>query len=64
MTLLTRAFEYASFKHRNQRRKSGDIPYINHPIEVTNILVSCGIQDVSVLCAGVLHDTIEDTETT
>lgn len=49
-------------KHRHQKRKGGDqVPYINHPIEVVNILVESGIHDVKILCGGILHDTIEDT---
>jgi guanosine-3',5'-bis(diphosphate) 3'-pyrophosphohydrolase len=64
--MLTRALRFAASKHRHQRRK--DIhasPYINHPIAVLSILSEeAGIGTVEVLCAAVLHDTIEDTETT
>lgn len=53
---------FAADKHRNQRRKDAEAsPYINHPIALAN---EGGVQDVTVLCAAVLHDTIEDTETT
>lgn len=53
-------------KHRNQRRKDAEAsPYINNPIALDNVLANEGaVQDVTVLCAAVLHDTIEDTETT
>jgi guanosine-3',5'-bis(diphosphate) 3'-pyrophosphohydrolase len=57
---------FAADKHRNQRRKDAEAsPYINHPIALVNVLANeGGVQDVTVLCAAVLHDTIEDTETT
>lgn len=65
-TQVIRALRFAADKHRHQRRK--DIhasPYINHPIALLGILVEeAGISDPEVLCAAVLHDTIEDTETT
>lgn len=62
LKLLTKAYQFASVKHRHQKRKGGDnLPYINHPIEVVNILVQCDINDVKTLCTGILHDTIEDT---
>lgn len=32
LTLLTKAYNFAAIKHQNQKRKHGDIPYINHPI--------------------------------
>ena len=60
------ALAFAAHKHRDQRRKDqGGSPYINHPIALANILVNeGGIADYVVLCAAILHDTIEDTETT
>lgn len=60
---FVKACHFASFKHRNQRRKSADIPYINHPLEVAYILSAAGVEDVATLCAAVLHDTVEDTDT-
>jgi len=64
--LLFQALAFAAHKHRDQRRKGPDrSPYINHPIALANVLCSeAGIADVSVLCAAVLHDTVEDTDTT
>jgi guanosine-3',5'-bis(diphosphate) 3'-pyrophosphohydrolase len=61
-----KAVAFAADKHRNQRRKDAEAsPYINHPIALANVLANeGGIEDVNVLCAAVLHDTIEDTETT
>lgn len=60
------ALAFAAHKHRDQRRKdAGASPYINHPIALADILVNeGGITDHVVLCAAILHDTIEDTETT
>ena len=64
--LIFEALQYAAHKHRDQRRKDPDAsPYINHPIALANILwVSGGIDDPNVICAALLHDTVEDTETT
>jgi guanosine-3',5'-bis(diphosphate) 3'-pyrophosphohydrolase len=63
---LTQAINFAAKKHRREKRKGADgEPYINHPLEVLNLLTSVGkIEDFDVLIAAVLHDTIEDTETT
>jgi guanosine-3',5'-bis(diphosphate) 3'-pyrophosphohydrolase len=60
------ALAFAAHKHRDQRRKDVEAsPYINHPIALADILVNeGGITDHVVLCAAILHDTIEDTETT
>jgi guanosine-3',5'-bis(diphosphate) 3'-pyrophosphohydrolase len=56
---------FATSKHRDQRRKDVDAtPYINHPIAIAKILVDTGrTNDTEILCAALLHDTIEDTET-
>jgi len=64
--LLLKAIRFAAQKHRDQRRKDGDVsPYINHPIEVAEILANVGnVTDLPMLLAAVLHDTVEDTETT
>ena len=66
LAALIQAVAFAADKHRNQRRKDAEVsPYINHPIALANVLANeGGVQDVTVLCAAVLHDTIEDTETT
>lgn len=62
---LITAIDFAARKHRDQRRKNPEsAPYINHCIEVTRILATEGmVEDFEVLVAAVLHDTIEDTET-
>jgi len=64
--LLLAAIEFASRKHSTQRRRDEEAsPYINHPITVTHLLADTGgITDLATLMAAVLHDTIEDTETT
>lgn len=61
-----RAISFAAKKHTLQKRKGADEePYINHPLEVLNLLTSVGrVEDFDVLIAAVLHDTIEDTKTT
>ena len=63
---FVKAVAFAADKHRNQRRKDAEAsPYINHPIALANVLANeGGVADVTVLCAAVLHDTIENTETT
>ena len=60
------AVAFAAEKHSNQRRKNVDAsPYINHPIQLANVLANeGGIVNTDVLCAAVLHDTLEDTDTT
>ena len=64
-TKLQLAIEFATTKHQGQFRKnSAAAPYITHPIEVMDILIECGITDEDVLCAAVLHDTVEDTDAT
>lgn len=65
LAVLTRALVFSADKHRNQRRKDASAsPYINHPIDVLNVLVQAGICDTATLAGAVLHDTIEDTKTT
>jgi len=65
-SLLLKAIAFAADKHRKQRRKDAESsPYINHPIALANALANEGnISDQNTLCAAILHDTIEDTETT
>jgi guanosine-3',5'-bis(diphosphate) 3'-pyrophosphohydrolase len=63
---LIDAFEFAAAKHRAQRRKDREAsPYINHPIALAALLAgTAGVEDIDVLRAAILHDTIEDTDTT
>ncbi len=63
---IMRTLSFAATKHRDQRRKDAEAsPYINHPIALATILANeVGITDSIVICAALLHDTIEDTKTT
>ncbi|HUR97300.1 MAG TPA: HD domain-containing protein, partial [Pyrinomonadaceae bacterium] len=59
---VTNAASFAAKKHKDQKRKGSDgEPYINHPIEVANLLVNVGgIEDADIITAALLHDTVED----
>ncbi|XP_017967619.1 guanosine-3',5'-bis(diphosphate) 3'-pyrophosphohydrolase MESH1 [Drosophila navojoa] len=60
-----KALQFAAYKHRKQRRKDPDsTPYVNHLINVAAILAEAGIKDEGVLIAAILHDVVEDTDTT
>lgn len=65
-TVILKALQFAARKHETQRRKDvAASPYINHPIEVANLLAEVGdVTDVDILVAAILHDTLEDTKTT
>ena len=65
MGLVLRATAFAALKHRDQRRKDAEAsPYINHPIALADLLWDLGgVRDPVVIAAALLHDTIEDTET-
>jgi len=64
--LILNACDFAADKHRSQRRKDkARTPYINHPLTVTRVLANeGGVKDAEILAAAILHDTLEDTETT
>ena len=64
--ILLKAVEFAAERHRDQRRKGMDAsPFINHPIRVASMIANIGgVDDLPVLVAAILHDTIEDTCTT
>ena len=65
ISLLFKALVFSAEKHSKQRRKDvEESPYINHPIALANILAQRWVIDENVLCAAILHDTIEDTKTT
>jgi GTP diphosphokinase / guanosine-3',5'-bis(diphosphate) 3'-diphosphatase len=61
-----KAISFAAKKHKLQKRKGADEePYVNHVLEVANLLANVGkVEDFDVLIAAVLHDTVEDTDTT
>lgn len=60
--MITQAYQYADKAHEGQMRQSGE-PYITHPIAVARILVELGM-DTETICAGLLHDVVEDTAST
>ena len=64
--IFIQALNFAADKHQHQRRKGREqLPYVNHPIRVTETLWRVGaVRDMPTLVAALLHDTIEDTETT
>jgi guanosine-3',5'-bis(diphosphate) 3'-pyrophosphohydrolase len=69
MNTISKLLEAASFaaqRHTGHYRKGSDKqPYINHPLEVANLLANVGgVTDVDVLIAAVLHDTVEDVGVT
>ena len=59
---IIKAYKYAEEKHKNQKRKSGE-PYIIHPLNVAYILAKLGL-DTETICAALLHDVVEDTDST
>jgi len=66
LAIVFKALAFAAKKHRDQRRKDpAASPYINHPIALAEIL-TCETDtiDVEIICSALLHDTVEDTETT
>ena len=66
VTLLLTALKFSAEKHRHQRRKDQQTsPYINHPIQVAELLwQQGGIRDMVTIVGALLHDTLEDTNTT
>lgn len=66
LNLIVKALAFAAHKHRDQRRKNAEAsPYINHPIALVDVLTNeGGVTDSITICAALLHDTIEDTQTT
>ena len=64
--LVLKAMGFAAAKHRDQRRKDAEAsPYINHPIALADVLWNEGdVRDLVTIAAALLHDTVEDTQTT
>lgn len=61
---VLQAAAFAAERHSNQRRKGKRAaPYINHPIAVAACLADAGVEDPDILAAALLHDTVEDTDT-
>src|SRR5687768_4470573 len=63
LPVTARAFEFAVARHEGQRRDSDAAPFILHPLEVAFLLRNRGCDD-EVVAAGLLHDAVEDTDTT
>ncbi len=65
LILILDAASFAAARHSQQRRKDADAsPYINHPLALADILArEGGVEDATVIAAALLHDTVEDTET-
>ncbi len=61
LSLVDRAIGFAARAHKGQKRKAGDVPYIAHPVAVAMILQEMGC-DETIVAAGLLHDTVEDTK--
>jgi GTP diphosphokinase / guanosine-3',5'-bis(diphosphate) 3'-diphosphatase len=62
VALVRKAYDFAAAAHLGQTRKSGD-PYVTHPLAVANIISELKL-DVASVCAGLLHDCVEDTSAT
>lgn len=60
---IQEAIIFATLKHQNQKRKGTEIPYIVHPMEVMQLLSAEDLPE-EIIIAGILHDTLEDTDTT
>ena len=65
MKLLSKALKYGADKHRDQSRKISGLPYIIHPVEVSFIVskYKSSKRLEELMCAAILHDTLEDTKT-
>ncbi len=65
LNIIFKALSFAALKHRDQRRKNVEAsPYINHPIDLVNVLVNEGqVANPDIIVAAILHDTVEDTDT-
>ena len=60
---MIKAAAYAAEKHKYQRRRGfNQVPYINHPLKVANLLINCGEDDFILLTASILHDVVEDSD--
>lgn len=62
LSKILSAYQFAEKAHAGQTRSSGD-PYITHPLAVADILLDLGM-DTDTICAGLLHDVVEDTDYT
>ena len=62
LDLVRRAYEFAAKAHAGQTRKSGE-PYVTHPLAVAHVITELKL-DTASICAGLLHDAVEDTSAT
>ncbi len=62
-TRLDEAIAFSAKAHEGQSRKASEVPYISHPFSVGMLLLQAGCQE-NVVIAGILHDTLEDTDVT
>jgi GTP pyrophosphokinase len=62
LAMIRKAYQFAATAHDGQTRKSGD-PYVTHPLSVAHIIAELKL-DVASVCAGLLHDCVEDTSAT
>lgn len=60
---MNKTIEFAMEAHKDQTRKNFNLPYIVHPLAVYKTLLSIGVTDKDILQAAILHDVLEDTET-
>ncbi|HEY4683665.1 MAG TPA: bifunctional (p)ppGpp synthetase/guanosine-3',5'-bis(diphosphate) 3'-pyrophosphohydrolase [Candidatus Acidoferrales bacterium] len=60
LSMLRRAYAFSAEHHRQQVRESGE-PYLSHPLEVAKVLAEMKL-DVTTICAGLLHDVVEDSQ--
>jgi hypothetical protein len=64
MHQVLHAANFAAEKHKKQKRKDAEgTPYINHPLAVAMFITNSGVDDLATIQAAILHDTVEDTDT-
>ncbi len=64
ISMIDRALVFAVMKHAGQRRKGSQVPYITHVVEAMGIVAEIRLADEQLQIAALLHDTLEDTDTT
>jgi (p)ppGpp synthase/HD superfamily hydrolase len=64
LRFYAKAIRFCIDAHGEQKRKYTNEPYWHHPVNVSNILIDSGISDIDMVCAAILHDTVEDTDAT
>lgn len=64
LRFYAKAIRFCIDSHGDQERKYTGEPYWHHPVNVSSILIESGISNIDMVCAAILHDTVEDTEAT